>query len=642
MCGIAGYIFKDKSKPAELKRIKQMTDIIKYRGPDDEGHYLYGSVALGHRRLSIIDLSIAGHQPMTSIDGRYTLVFNGEIYNYKELATSLEKEGVVFRSKTDTEVLLEAFRVWGIDCVSRFNGMWAFVIYDNLENKVFISRDRFGIKPLYYLNRSDVFAFGSEIKTILAGFPEERKVNEAFVYYFLPSGALNDGPETFFENILEFPPAHSAIYDINEGNLELFRYWDVDVEAFRDKWINDNDPVEVLWDLLNSSVNLHMRADVPVGTCLSGGIDSSTIVGLASRQAQIPMHTFSGLYDDKDCNETQYVDAVNNYLKTIPEPVFPEPNGNLIDDLTRITWHQDEPSAGPGLYTQYHVMKKAGKEVKVLLDGQGGDELFAGYLPYLSLFMEDLLDSGGLVGKAKTAVLIAEVCRYWGANWVSPQVITHMVGDRGLRLIKRLKSWRGKTPDTQPEPAFFHPDFTQRISGKEISRDLSKKLSGKLEDTLYWHLVKQSIPALLRYEDRNSMAFSIEARVPLLDYRIVEFALGLNSSYKIKGSWTKWILRKSCARVAPPEVAWRRSKMGYPTPFARWIRTGSDKEHITEILFSKSFLDRRLVSEETVRFYYDQHMSGKVDRSWLLYRYVTLELWYRMFIDDFDPDMIAN
>lgn len=324
-------------------------------------------------------------------------------------------------------------------------------------------------------------------------------------------------------------------------------------------------------------------------------------------------------------------------MNTCAVPIYPEPKGNLIDDLTHITWHQDEPTAGPGLYTQYHVMKEACNNVKVLLDGQGGDELFAGYIPYFSPHIEDILNKGGLCNYFRALKLILEIYRYWGTQWVSAALTERVLGRYASKIIRKISSLRKNNDISQPEPSFFHPRFTERVKGKEIQRSYPQKLTGKLDNMLYLHLIQQSIPALLHYEDRNSMAFSIEARVPLLDYRIVEFAMGLPSKFKIKGSWTKWILRKSSSLVVPDKVAWRRSKMGYPTPFARWIRQGIDKELITDILFSKSFIDRELVSEETIRYYYDQHMSGNFDRSWLLYRYVTLELWYRMYIDSWQP-----
>lgn len=642
MCGIAGLVWKDKQRPACISEIKLMTDIISYRGPDDEGHFISGPVALGHRRLAIIDLSNAGHQPMISTDGRYIIVFNGEIYNYKELARELIKEGSFLKSDSDTEVLLEAYRVWGAECVNRFNGMWAFSIFDVKEQRLFLSRDRFGIKPLYYINTSAAFAFASEIKGILAGFPEERKVNEPFVYYFLPSGALDDGSETFFKSVFSLPPAHSALYSVDSGQFSVWKYWDVDQNSFYEKWVAGCNPEEVLWDLLNSSIDLHLRADVTVGSCLSGGIDSSTIVGLASRRVTTPIYTFSGLYSDADCDESNYVESINKCMNTTAVPVYPEPKGNLIDDLAHITWHQDEPSAGPGLYTQYHVMKQAHKKVKVLLDGQGGDELFAGYLPYFSTHIEDILDGGKVSDRLRALKLIAQIYWHWGTKGFSGNMAERVLGKSGMKIFQKLSNLKRNHSFDDSEPPFFHSGFTERVVGQEIQRNYPQKMCGKLNNILYLHLVQQSIPALLHYEDRNSMAFSIEARVPLLDYRIVEFAMGLPSEYKIKGSWTKWILREAGSRVIPHKVAWRRSKMGYPTPFARWIRQGIDRELITDILFSDSFIKRDLVSEKTIRFYYDQHMSGKADRSWLLYRYICLELWYRMFIDSWQPNPVKQ
>ncbi len=639
MCGIAGYIYKDIGQQADVEKLKQMTDIISYRGPDDEGHFINGNIALGHRRLSIIDLSEAGHQPMISSDNNYIIVFNGEIYNYKEIKEVLIKKGYIFKTNTDTEVLLQSYREWGEHCVEQFNGMWSFVILDKVSQKVFMSRDRFGIKPFYYVNSEVKFAFASEIKAILAAFPEERQVNEAFVHYFLPSGALDDGEETFFENVKILMPAHSACYDIQTKEFKVWKYWDINEEEFRNKWIEGKEPVEALWELLNSSIKLHMRADVPVGTCLSGGIDSSTIVGIASKQVSQPIYTFSGLYADKDCDEKTYVDEMNNYANTQPQHVLPEPQGNLIEDLAKITWHMDEPSAGPGLYTQYYVMKEASKYVKVLLDGQGGDELFAGYLPYYRLYIQDLLDENKLSSRMEAFKLMLCIYKYWGKQWIDKEQLKIVLGPNLFKIAKIILHKEIAKENVVQEPPFFHPDLVERVKGKEITRSFPQRTKGVLNNTLYWHLVKQSIPALLHYEDRNSMAFSIESRVPLLDYRIVEFAMGLQSEYKIRGSWTKWILRKSSERVAPKKVAWRRSKLGYPTPFARWIREGHDKDKITSILFSESFLNRKLVSEDTIRFYYNQHMSGEVDRSWLLYRYVTVELWYRMFIDEFNPSI---
>lgn len=638
MCGIAGLICQPDHRPAMAQELKPMLDAIAYRGPDDEGIYVDGPLAFGHRRLAILDLSEAGHQPMISADGRLVIVFNGEIYNYLELRRELQGRGHTFVSHSDTEVLLEAYREWGEDCVHRLNGMWAFAIYDAVEKTCFMSRDRFGIKPFYYLHRDDVFAFASEIKGILAAFQEERQANLAFIHYFLPSGALDDGPETFFKHIVSLPPGYSARYDIHAGTFQAWEYWELDVAAWQAAWTqgkNTGDLVETFRELLISAVDLHLRSDVPVGTCLSGGLDSSALVCLASRQLSNPIHTFSGLYPDADCSEQIYVDAVNAHARTVPAPVWPEPQGNLVDELTRITWHQDEPSAGPGLYTQYHVMKRACQDVKVLLDGQGGDELYAGYLPYFLTYIDDLLNAGGLSNHTRALWLGTQIYRHWGATWGNPALVRLCRAYPGSPIRRFADKMAAVV--TEPEPPFFHPALVARVENEHIVRHRPARFASQLQDMLFWHLRQQSIPALLHYEDRNSMAFSIEARVPYLDHRLVEFAMALEPEYKIRGSWTKWIMRQAVAPFMPAKVTWRRSKLGYPTPFARWLRQEPDRGTIEAILFSSSFLQRELVSEETVRFYWDQHQSGTQDRSWLLYRYVTLELWYRHFIDQWAP-----
>lgn len=610
-----------------------MAHALHHRGPDDGGFLLDGAVALAHRRLSIIDLTEGGHQPMLTADRRHAIVFNGEIYNFVELREELVSLGCRFLTQSDTEVILHAYRVWGRACVERFNGMWAFALLDRASGEVFLSRDRFGIKPLYYVHDERRFAFASEIKGLLAGLPELRRASDAMVHHFMPSGALDDGEETFFEGVRSLPAAHNMVLRLDGFQAPTRRYWDVDREAFAKRWI-DGDPVERLRGLLDSSVALHMRSDVPVGTCLSGGVDSSALVCLMSKQRSDPIHTFSGLYPDRDCDELPWVEAVRKQTGCIGNDVRPVPNGDLLDDLRRITWHQDEPSAGPGLYTQFHVMRRARQDVKVILDGQGGDELFAGYMPYLAIRSNDLFAQQGMGANLEAWRLVASMARHTnmatlaGVGKVAPLT-------RAVNGARRVLS--GSAGKSGSEPPFFHPALAARAAGRELQRERPVKFPDGLSDTLYWHLVQQSIPALLHYEDRNSMAFSIEARVPFLDHRVVEFALGLDASWKIRDTWTKWVLRKSVSDIVPSEVAWRRSKLGYPTPFARWLREPPDRDMVRDVLFSRSFLDREVMTRESLEFYWNQHQSGAADRSWLLYRCLTLELWYRMFIDSFEP-----
>jgi asparagine synthase (glutamine-hydrolysing) len=635
MCGIAGIVWTDRLRPPALAEVSAMADIMHHRGPDDGDLFGEGPVALAHRRLSIIDLSEAGRQPMRSSDGSVVIVYNGELYNYLELREELRRLGSCFHTQTDTEVILEAYRHWGTDCVSRFNGMWALALYDRVRRELFLSRDRFGIKPLYYVNDGERFAFASEIKGLLAAFPELRRADLAMVHHFLPSGALDDGPETFFVGIRSLPAAHNALLELDSRTFREWRYWDLDIEAFRERW-GAGDPVETLRELLTSAVQIHMRSDVPVGTCLSGGIDSSALVCLMTRQRSDPPHTFSGLYRDRDCNEEQWVKAVLAHTNAHGAAVRPEPAGDLVGDLNCITWHQDEPTAGPGLYTQYHVMRRAAQDVKVILDGQGGDELFAGYLPYLVTRIRDLLAEPQRASRLRAYSLAAQVVWHWGPNGLGGAVRMPLqeVARIGVTMLRR------HTPSplaSSNEPSFFHPSLTERVAGQEIERARERRFADTLSDTLWWHLAQQSIPALLHYEDRNSMAFSIEARVPYLDYRIVEFALALEPGYKIRNSWTKWVLRKAVEPVMPKSVTWRRSKLGYPTPFARWLREEPYRGQFRDLVLSRSLLDREFMTEKSIRFYWDQHQAGAADRSWLLYRLATLELWYRQFIDHWAP-----
>jgi asparagine synthase (glutamine-hydrolysing) len=635
MCGIAGVIWSDPQRPGALGEVDAMCRMLYHRGPDDGGTYVDGAVVLGHRRLSIIDLSIGGHQPMVSADGSLVIVYNGEIYNFVELRRELEEAGRIFRSDSDTEVILHAYARWGADCVSHFNGMWAFALFDRRTRQIILSRDRFGIKPLYYYHGQGVFAFASEIKGLLAGFPRLRQVNHAMVYHFLPSGALDDGTETFFKDIYSVPAATNMRLDIESFSIATETFWSLDRDVFQLRWCR-NDPVETMRHLLGSSVSVHMRSDVPVGTCLSGGLDSSALVGTMQTLRDDPVHTFSGLYPDRDCDESHWVDAVESHTGCRGNHIRPQPNGDLLADLQSITWHQDEPTAGPGLYTQYHVMKRARADVKVILDGQGGDELFAGYLPYLALRANDLLAGSGRT-RLSGYLLCARIARHAGVATLSGIAESALVRIT-IQALKKARALWGRIKVPEAEPPFFHPGLAaHNAASGPIIRVREKRYSDTLSDTLYWHLVQQSIPALLHYEDRNSMAFSLEARVPYLDHRIVEFALGLDPAHKIRNGWTKWVLRKAAEPVLPQSVAWRRSKLGYPTPFARWLRQMPNSAQLYDVLFSRSFIEREMMERRSLEFYWKQHQTGAADRSWLIYRCVTLELWHRQLIDELAP-----
>ena len=631
MCGIAGYITKgDTDRPNEEK-LRRMTDSIRHRGPDAEGWWNDNRVGFGHRRLAIIDLDAKSNQPMESHDGRFIITYNGEIYNYIELKRDLLAKGSMFRTNSDTEVIIEAYRHYGTECLNMFNGMWAFALYDRKCQKILFSRDRFGIKPLYTVDNAKVFIFASEVKAILAGFPEEAIPNDICIYRYLSFSAPEDiDKECFFRNVKIFPPAHYCIYDLTAQKKEYRRYWEINEELFRERWIAGNDPLQVFRDLFEDSVALRLRADVEVGACLSGGLDSSSIVGCASQKYGRRLHTFSSIYGDKDCNEEPYIRIVNKKWDSIAHYVKPDDEeSHFTEHISRLTYHHDQPTGGPSLYSQYMVMRCIQGNVKVVLDGQGADELFAGYIPYYAYRIADLMEDGGFFSKCRAVNLLVTVKKEW------PDVIGAISTDAIVRLVGLKNSFLFQNPTRFEEMkikrgiALFTDDFVNSAHDTYQKKEI--QLSSKLNTRLCNDVLSKSIPALLHNEDGNSMAFSIESRVPFLDYRIVEFALALDGKYKIKNQWTKWIVRKALRKYLPSEIANRKSKMGFPAPFSRWLRNGKSKDDLRDVIYQ--FEKRKIVSANTIDRYYKTHMENKANFSDILFRFYNMELWYRIMID---------
>lgn len=627
MCGIAGYINKsDKYRP-DRKLVKKMTDQLVHRGPDAEGQWVDEFVALGHRRLSIIDLDAKSNQPMFSHDRKYVIIFNGEIYNYIELKSELAEKGGIFKTNSDTEVIIEAYRAYGANCMNRFNGMWAFVLYDLEERKVICSRDRFGIKPMYTLENHDVFVFASEIKAMIAAFPEENIPNETWIYRYL-SGSMNEDRDEkcFYRNVKIFPAAHYMVYDLKEHTKEYRCYWEVNEQSFYDKWIKGKDPVKTFKALFESAVEIRLRADVEVGACLSGGLDSSAVVGCASKKFGKRMHTFSSIYADKECNEEPYIRKVNEMWNTIPHYIKPDDyEENFTKYIEELTYYHDQPTASASLYSQYMVMKGVQRHVKVVLDGQGADELFAGYIPYYSYYIADLMKRKTLWAKCKAIKMLVIVKKEWpdviGA--ISTDTIVSLVGLTNSFLFQNEK--RLEEQKVVGNTRLFTDDFISKVHEDYHKKDIV--CSSALNTRLCNDVLNKSIPALLHNEDGNSMAFSIETRVPFLDYRIVEFAIALDGKYKIKNQWTKWIIRKACREYLPREIAKRKNKMGFPAPFARWLREGRSKEEIKDIIYA--FGKRKIVPMETIDGFYKAHISEAVDFSNILFRFYNMELWLR-------------
>lgn len=629
MCGIAGIVSYAGFDP---ERLIESTHLVKHRGPDGYGFAYfcmrrdchgqiilnqdrvptgYPTVGLGHRRLAILDLSSSGSQPMQTPDGMLTIVFNGEIYNYLEIREELKTLGYVFRTGTDTEVLLQAYRQWDRDCLSRFNGMWSFAIWDASRQQLFCARDRLGIKPFYYYYDSARFLFASEIKqlTLFPGVP--RRANPARVWEYLEFGILNHGEETFFQDIRELRGGHSLTVDVSPGGMKLGfeRYWDLKVRPGRE--LPDAAAREEFLDIFTDAVRIRLRSDVPVGSCLSGGLDSSSIVSVARGLApRDNFHTFSACFEDARLDERPYIEEAVSATGVTPHYVFPSGKA-FWESLERLLWHQDEPIAGSSVFAQEAVMERARREaVPVLLDGQGGDETLCGYRKFYYFYLWHLWK------KRKSRLLQEMLPHLWRGDSVP------LEWDHATRYLP------GRFRRKHSAVARLSANgFSDRYRGHSIEVGPGESLAARQKDDL----ISFSLPALLRYEDRNSMAHSIETRLPFLDYRLVEFLVNCPERLKLRAGWTKWILRQAMAGILPEPIRLRRRKLGFDTPEGQWMR--SHIGGLFEDVFrgsqarTSSYLDPASVCREYRNF--SAGVPGSLSASSLL-RPLMLELWARV------------
>ena len=644
MCGIAGIIQFNGSIRGE--DILRMANCLRHRGPDDEGfvaanwrmdqvYPLIGAESqipgeriedfckpvdlfIGHRRLSVIDLSTSGHQPMQNEDGSLWITYNGEIYNYLELMGELKAKGHDFRSQTDTEVILHAYEEWGIGCLGRLNGMWAFALVDLKAHGTFCSRDRAGVKPLYYFYDGKRFCFASEIKALLEieGLPIEP--NEQRIADYLLEGLIDHTRETCFRNIYQLRPAEYLV--LEEKKITVGSYWEI--EPHKIQGPGDGRYEKDFYELLQDAVSLRLRTDVPIGSCLSGGLDSSSIVCLANRLISgghsvrsdlvgERQKTFSACFEDPAYDERQYIELLVHQTGVEKNYVFPK-GEHLLEELSSLIWHQDEPFGSTSIYAQWAVMRSAKERgVTVLLDGQGADELLAGYLPSYYYWLRQA------VKEFKVKQII---------DGFEGMVKNRVFGRMGF-VRKMIQSLNLKSGE---EYEWFEDRFRRRA---RTSSPCSVKFKNALDDYLYrlFHYLK--LPALLHYEDRNSMAFSLETRLPFLDYRLVEYAFALPPEQKINAGMTKVILRKAMERTLPERIVQRVDKKAFGTPEGLWFRTLL-RDVIGEIISSRSFTERGYFNVEKVKKGFEKHCGGKVDRSLLLWRCVNLEMWFRLFIDN--------
>lgn len=584
MCGIAGIIQTISGK-FNAGHLKQMTDALAHRGPDGEGFWLQEekNALLGHRRLSIIDLSDAGSQPMHYLS-RYSIVHNGEIYNYIELKEELQKKGYSFRSKTDTEVIMAAYDYWQQECVDHFDGMFAFAIWDEKEKMLFAARDRFGEKPFFYHYDGSNLFFASEMKALWAA-GIEKIPNQKMLFNFITIG-YTDNPakreETFYENIFRLPPASSLVYSPEKNELLTEQYWDIDLQA-GNKTIPDSEAVERFSELLTTSVKRRMRSDVEVGTSLSGGLDSSSIAALIHElQSGNNYSCFTASFPELENNDLFHAKNVVEHFG-LQQHITECTAAGLLKDWEKLCYHQEEPFGSSSAYAQFKVYEGAKDQgVKVLLDGQGADETLAGYHKYYKWYWQELFRKRKL-RKSKEIfwakeIGINEPFDYHNMIAAYFPAFASIVMERQylLRALKQEDLTR-EFVQQQSKEAYYTPPEHFDLNG-----------------VLYFNTMTHGLEELLRYADRNSMAHGREIRLPFLSYELVEFVFSLPSHFKIRNGWTKWLLRKTVKEKLPHSSVWRRDKVGFEPPQKKWMEEKFLQDAVQEA-------KRKLVSEKILK-----------------------------------------
>lgn len=656
MCGIAG-LYNVQGAAIDAPLLERMTTLQAHRGPDGEGYVflapsgsekplvvhgpLRNSVRLlaatyrigfGHRRLAIVDLTPLGNQPMGTADERCWITYNGEIYNAQELRRELDDHGYRFRSSSDTEVILASYRHWGPACVDRMNGMFAFAIWDSDLRRLFCARDRFGEKPFYYCWDGRTFRFASEIKALLPALPH-RTANLPAVCRYLDRAYQDDGSDTFFSEVQQLLPAQMVF--VEDSGLRFSTYWGLPAPRTQPDSSLDQSASQ-LRELLFDSVRLRLRSDVPIGSCLSGGLDSSTIVCIANQllrssgdtpRPSLPtgQKTFSACFDGASCDERPFIESV--VQKTAVEAHYAYPNPDtLLSSLGRLVWHQDEPFGGTSIFAQWTVMQSAHQQgVKVVLDGQGADELLCGYHGFFGAYFAELLRQGSWMK------FVREQQAYRSRHGAAPPQLWANLARSLLpsRFVDQGRHWIGQSRQ------WLHPDARRTVEPTDQTDPWSLPSVSAMEK----RLIQQSgLRALLHYEDRNAMAFGIEPRLPFLDHRIAELLAGLPSAYKIGAGWTKVVLRQAMADILPQDICWRTDKIGFATPEAQWLRT-TLREFVRDLLHDPRTKTRGLMNIAGAQAAFEDHVAGRRDLSSIAWRWVNTELWYRRFIDQ-SPDAL--
>jgi len=589
MCGISGIIYQN-NKTVKKDEIEHINKLIQHRGPDDEGYFFEKNFAFGHRRLSILDLSQDGHQPMHYLN-RYTITYNGEIYNYIEIKKELLSLGHHFFSHTDTEVILASYAQWGEKCVEKFNGMWAFAIYDKENETIFCSRDRFGIKPFYYTQVDNKFVFGSEIKQLLE-FYTERFVNKKILIDFLVAGAIEHSNETFFENIYKLEQSHNLLYDLNTQDIKIKKYYTLS-DNVEDKELTIDESISSYKESLNYAIELRLRSDVKVGSCLSGGLDSSAISTIAGekyyKESGKKLMAIHAKSIEKKSDESEYAKIVAESSNLDLHIVEPQ-NSDFLENIDELIYTMEEPYGGASVFMQYFVMKEAKKlNCKVMLDGQGGDETLLGYNRYFVLYLKEILKKEGIRVFFKEIKKIKE-----NSSQSSFKILFYLLGMSlaSLRIHVHKHDF-----------SFIKTNYLS-LSNYSFVYDIAKA-SNNDKALQNLEIMKTNLPLLLKVEDKNSMRNSIETRLPFIDYNCIEKSLSIKSQFKMKNGWTKYILRKIIDPILPKSIVWRKNKFAFEAPSDIWIKE-MDKNILlnSKILNEISNIDNLLTKYDTLKSEY--------------------------------------
>lgn len=623
MCGIAGMVGTDAGYVADAAVLRRMCDVIAHRGPDDEGYYVNGSVGLGMRRLSIIDLS-TGHQPISNEDGSVWIVFNGEIYNFHEVRDELRARGHVFRTNTDTEAIVHLYEDLGVDCVKRLRGMFAFAIYDLKKRSLLLARDRLGKKPLHYALTKERLVFGSEIKSLLEAAPDLAEVNREGLLNYFYFGYIPD-PQSAFRNIHKLPPGHLLEY--RSGRLEVKRYWDIPAYSTRES-ISEEECLEELEKRLAEAVRLRLISDVPLGAMLSGGVDSSIIVALMAKASSRPVKTFTIGFDHSEFDEATYARKVATRFGTDHHELVLQPD--VVGTLEKLTPGLEEPFADSSILPTYYVSCLARQHVTVALSGDGGDELFAGYERYARLLSHNHFNGvPQWLGRVYREQLYHKLPSFYGRRFLFN--ISLPLRDRYIDSVSHFPAW-GR------ERALFSREFLAWADTVESPLQLFRRTFDEapardLISRLIYLDTKTYLPFdILTKVDRMSMATSLEVRVPMLDHIFLEWVASLPVSLKFRNLSGKYILKKLAERVGVPSEVLHRPKQGFALPLVHWMRKEL-KRDLVEILLERRTLDRGYYSKTALRALVEDHTSGRRDRSHELWLLLMLELWHRNFLE---------